>query len=86
MGLSVDRTASLKAWAGSLGGITYPLLADFWPHGKVAEAYGVFNADSGSSRRAVVIIDKEGAVRFKELYQGSIPDPKDIAAELDKLR
>ena len=82
----MDRVPSLKSWAASLGGIAYPLLADFWPHGEVSQAYGVFNAEAGASRRAIIIIDKEGIVRFKEVYQGSLPDPMAILAEIDKLR
>jgi alkyl hydroperoxide reductase subunit AhpC len=40
----------LKAWADSLGGIHYPLLSDFWPHGEVAQEYGVLRADGNTER------------------------------------
>ena len=59
LGLSVDSTDCLRAWAESLGGITYPLLSDFYPHGQVAERYGVLRG-VGSSERAIFVIDKSG--------------------------
>ncbi len=63
LGLSVDSVPTLKAWADSLGGITYPLLSDFYPHGRVAKMYGVLRPE-GYSERATIIIDKEGKVRY----------------------
>jgi peroxiredoxin len=42
----------------------FPFLADFWPHGAVASAYGVFNEDIGCAMRGTFIIDKEGNVRW----------------------
>jgi glutaredoxin len=62
LGLSVDSIPSLKAWAESLGGITYPLLSDFFPHGAVARRYGVLRRD-GTSERALFVIDKSGILR-----------------------
>lgn len=65
----------------------YPILADFHPHGAIAKAYGLFNDANGAFKRAVVIIDKKGIVRFKKTYT-SAADLKvpDILAELDKLK
>ena len=67
LGLSVDSTDCLRAWAESLGGITYPLLSDFYPHGAVAELYGVLLAD-GRSERAIFVIDKAGVVRYVDVH------------------
>ncbi len=50
LGLSVDSAPCLKAWAESLGGISYPLLSDFYPHGRFAELYGVLRPASLHSR------------------------------------
>ena len=47
LGISVDHVPVLKAWAEDIGGITYPLMSDFWPHGEVARKYGVFREDDG---------------------------------------
>ena len=70
-----------------MGNITYPLLSDFYPHGKVAQLYAIFNEETGTSRRAVIVIDKEGIIRFKRVYT-SAADIKidDILAEVDKLQ
>lgn len=87
MGLSVDTLPSLRAWAQGLGGIAFPLMSDFHPHGKASESLGIFNAESGNTRRSVTVIDKEGTVRWFQMYQpGTIPDPKDVLEELAKLQ
>ena len=67
LGLSVDSEPCLKAWAESLGGITYPLLSDFYPHGRVAEVYGVLRPE-GYSERAIFIIDRGGILRFVDIH------------------
>ena len=51
----------------------------------MAEAFGVYNDERGMSRRAVFIIDKEGIVRYKRIYDQGLPDPQEILAEVDKL-
>ena len=43
-------------------GYTFPVLSDFWPHGAVATAYGVFNEANGAAKRATFVIDKQGNV------------------------
>jgi peroxiredoxin len=65
LGVSVDTSFSLKAWADQEG-YTFPLLSDFWPHGEVAKAYGVFNDKAGMAVRGTFLIDKQGVVRFAE--------------------
>lgn len=67
LGLSVDSKPCLVAWAESLGGITYPLLSDFYPHGMVAVKYGVLQ-DDGRSERAIFVIDKEGYIRYVDIH------------------
>ena len=62
-GISVDSVFSHGSWAQSLGGISFPLLADFHPKGAVAESYGLYLADKGITDRATVIIDAGGVVR-----------------------
>ena len=68
-----------------MGGLPYPLLSDFHPHGQIAEAFDIWHPDRGTSRRAVIIVDKEGVIRYKRVYEQGIPDPEDVLAELDKL-
>jgi peroxiredoxin (alkyl hydroperoxide reductase subunit C) len=66
--VSVDSSPTHKVWA-EREGYEFPLLADFWPHGAVAHAYGVFNEERGFANRGTFIIDKEGIVRFAEMNQ-----------------
>ena len=66
LGVSVDTPFSLKAWAEKEG-YQFPLLSDFWPHGEVAQAYGVFNEQAGLAVRGTFLIDKSGVVRFAEV-------------------
>ncbi len=63
--VSVDSSAAHKVWA-EREGYEFPLLADYWPHGAVAQAYGVFNPDRGFANRGTFIIDKAGVVRYAE--------------------
>lgn len=57
----------LQAWAESLGGINYPLLSDFWPHGAIADRYGVLRP-VGSSERAIFVVDKRGIIRYIDIH------------------
>lgn len=66
--VSTDPTFTLKAWADAQG-YEFPLLSDFWPHGKVAQEYGVFNGAAGMANRGTFLIDKAGVVRFAEMNQ-----------------
>ena len=77
--VSVDNAPIQKAWAESLGGVPFPLLADFHPKAEVAMAYGIYNDERGIAGRATFVIDAEGVVRDARTYPpGSFPD----AAEL----
>ena len=85
MGVSVDSKHCLNAWAESLGGITYPLLADFWPHGRAAQLYGVLRTD-GRSERAIFVIDRKGIIRYVDVHDiDHQPDNEVLFAELAKL-
>jgi peroxiredoxin len=66
LAVSVDHAFALKAWADAQG-YQFPLLADFWPHGEVAKAYGVFNDGAGFAVRGTFLVDKTGIVRFAEV-------------------
>jgi peroxiredoxin len=63
LAVSVDAPPALKAFAAKEG-LDFPLLADFWPHGAVAEAYGVFNPDVGAAERGTFVIDRDGRVAY----------------------
>ena len=74
--VSVDSFFAHRAWADAEN-FQFGLLADFWPHGSVARAYGVFDEEKGVAIRGTFIIDKEGVVRWKVVNQ--IPDARDLA-------
>lgn len=88
LGISVDHVPCLKAWAESLGGINYPLLSDFWPHGAVASKYGVLRSE-GYTERAVFVIDKKGIVRYIDIHKiDEAPDNEvlfNVLREVDPL-
>ena len=85
LGISVDSVDCLKAWAESLGGITYPLLSDFFPHGQVAQTFGVLRAE-GYSERAIFVLDKQGIVRYVDVHDiDQQPDNEELFRVLEKL-
>lgn len=91
LGISVDSIPSHKAWAKSLGGIDYPLLSDFYPHGKAAEAFGVLRTDAGqpamgAAERSLFVIDKEGVIQFIDVHPiDKQPDNEEIFEILRKV-
>jgi peroxiredoxin (alkyl hydroperoxide reductase subunit C) len=66
LGVSVDPTFTLKAWAKQEG-YEFPLLSDFWPHGETAKKYGIFNEAAGMANRGTFLIDTNGIVQFAEM-------------------
>jgi alkyl hydroperoxide reductase subunit AhpC len=85
LGISVDSVPCLIAWAKSLGGISYPLLSDFWPHGEVAKKYGVLRKE-GYTERAIFIVDREGVIRYIDIHDiGQQPSNEVLLEELRKI-
>jgi peroxiredoxin (alkyl hydroperoxide reductase subunit C) len=68
--ISVDSVYAHKVWADREG-FSVPLLADFWPHGSVATAYGVFNATRGYAERGTFTVGLSGIVRFAAMVPAS---------------
>lgn len=83
--ISVDSAYSLKVFADREG-YEFPILSDFWPHGRIAQLYGVFNEATGFANRGTFLIDRSGVVRFAEMNEpGQGRDPqrwRDAVAEL----
>lgn len=77
LAISCDNGPSQARWAAEQG-YDFPLLADFWPHGAVAQAYGVFDEASGLALRGTFIVDKAGKVVYTVV--NAIPDARDVAA------
>jgi glutaredoxin len=75
----------LKAWAESLGGVHFPLLSDFWPHGVVSQSYGVLRTE-GYSERAIFIIDKDGIICYIDVHDiDNQPSNEILRQELQRL-
>lgn len=74
--VSVDSVFTHRAWADREG-YTFGLLSDFWPHGQVAQAYGVFDEAKGLARRGTFIIDGEGVIRWSVV--NPISSARDVA-------
>jgi len=67
LGITVDNIPTLFSWTNQMGRLWFPVLADFYPHGKVAQTYGLLRSD-GVTERALVIIDKKGIIRYIDVH------------------
>jgi len=69
-----------------LGGLPFPLLSDYWPHGAIGKAYGVFNEERGMDKRSAFVLDAAGIVRYSKVYEpGTIPESKDLLEQLRQI-
>jgi peroxiredoxin (alkyl hydroperoxide reductase subunit C) len=85
LGVSVDTIPSLKAWAKSMGGLSFPLMSDFYPHGEIARLYGVFNP-RGFAERAIILIDKAGIIRHIEIVDpAELPDTEALFDAIESV-
>ncbi len=85
LGITVDNIPTLHAWTQQMGQIWFPVLSDFWPHGAVADRYGVLRSD-GVSERALFVIDKAGIIRF--IHVGDInvrPKLEELVKALEEV-
>jgi len=82
LAISCDPVYSLRAFADQ-DGLNFPLLSDFWPHGEVAQAYGVFNEAKGSARRSSYVVDKDGVIRWS--VHNANPHGRDLDEHLAQL-
>ncbi len=86
LGITVDNIPTLYAWTNQMGQLWFPVLSDFYPHGKVAEAYGVLRTD-GTSERALFVIDKKGVIRYVDVHDiNKRPSLEALIRELGKLK
>jgi mycoredoxin-dependent peroxiredoxin len=63
LAISCDHMFSQRAWADKEG-YFFPLLSDYWPHGAVAQSFGVLDARSGAAVRGTFLVDRDGVVRW----------------------
>ena len=89
LGITVDNIPTLYAWTNQMcmggGNLWFPVLSDFWPHGSVAQRYGILRSD-GVSERALFVIDKKGIIRYIDVHDiNERPRLEVLVGELEKL-
>lgn len=84
LGISVDNLPTLHAWVKAMGGLWFPVLSDFWPHGGLAGELGVLRAD-GTAERAVLLIDKSGKIVFIHVEDINKRPPLELLVNAMKL-
>ncbi|TNC35085.1 peroxiredoxin [Mumia zhuanghuii] len=82
LAISCDPMFALRAFAEK-DGLSFSLLSDFWPHGGVAQAYGVFDDARGCALRGSFLVDEFSVVRWK--VENGLPDARDLATYLGAL-
>jgi peroxiredoxin (alkyl hydroperoxide reductase subunit C) len=90
LGITVDNVPTLFAWSNRMipdgGNLWFPVLSDFWPHGAVADKYGILRSD-GMSERAIFVIDKKGVIQHIDIHDiNKRPPLEGIVRELEKLQ
>lgn len=86
LAISVGPPPTHKVWAAQ-SGFTFPVLSDFWPHGKVSQAFGVFNDRAGYPNRGTFAVDRSGIIRFAEMKEpGEARDQQLWTDALEALR
>jgi peroxiredoxin len=85
LSISCDPVPSLKIFAEEQN-LSTPLLSDFWPHGQISRAYGVFLEDLGFSTRGTFVIDKNGVIRWKVVTgPGNVRNTEDYRKALSTI-
>ncbi len=85
LGITVDNIPTQYAWTKQMGKLWFNVLSDFWPHGAVADRYGVLRSD-GVSERALFVIDKAGIIRYIHVEDINVrPKLEVLVKELEKL-
>jgi len=89
LGITVDNIPTLYAWTNQMcmggGNLWFPVLSDFYPHGAVADTYGVLRSD-GVSERALFVIDKKGIIRYIDVHDiNKRPRLEVLVEEMEKL-
>lgn len=85
LGITVDNIPTLYSWTNQMGKLWFEVLSDFWPHGAVAEKFGVLRSD-GVAERAIFIIDKKGIIRYIDVHDiNQRPALEIMVKEIEKL-
>ncbi|MCK9273599.1 MAG: redoxin domain-containing protein [Syntrophales bacterium] len=85
LGITVDNIPTLYAWTKQMGDLWFPVLSDFWPHGKAADSFGVLRSD-GMAERAIFVIDSHGIIQYIDVHDiNSRPSLESIVNALDAI-
>lgn len=85
LGITVDNIPTLYAWTRPMGELWFPVLSDFWPHGRIAKKFGVLRSN-GVSERALFVIDKKGIIRYMDVHDiNQRPPLEELVREMEKL-
>ena len=83
LGISVDPVPTKKAWSKDMELEKTQILADFWPHGKIAKKYGIFREENGFSERANILINKKREIEFIKVHDiHKVPNIKEILEKI----
>lgn len=88
--ISVDSIYSHKAWQKfEIGKVHIPMCSDFYPHGKVTQAFGIMRDGpplAGISERAAFIVDKSGKIVFAKVYPlDQMPKNEDLLEAVRRI-
>ena len=85
LGITVDNIPTLHAWVQQMGSLWFDVLSDFWPHGQVADSYGILRSD-GMSERALIFIDTSGIIKAIEVVDINERPPLELVVkDLEKM-
>lgn len=86
LGITVDNKPTLHAWTKQMGGLWFKVLSDFYPHGAVADKYGLLRSD-GTAERALIFINKEGIITKAEVSDINLRPPLEfVFQQLDNFK
>ncbi len=86
LGISVDSVDCHKAWSKTFGGLNFPILSDYYPHGEIAQKYGVLS-EYGYAKRGIFIIDKKGIIRYVDIHDiAQVPNNREVLEVLAEIQ
>ena len=83
--VSCDPAPAREAWKRELEA-EYVFASDFWPHGAVSKAYGIFNEETGAPHRGTFLIAKDGTVIWSLVKEGDARRTEMVPESLETLQ
>ena len=85
IGVSVDNIPTLYAWVEQMGGLWFPVVSDFWPHGELAQKLGILRSE-GETERALFLVDSQGIIRYIDVHDiNTRPDLGELIQAMQSL-